>query len=367
MLALKNTSSVFIVCLKVLLRAKKFTFFFLFLVLCPLYIIINYLFLILDNLFFHRYRKQKIKKPIFIMGFNRSGTTFFHHLLSRSQQFTTSSTWNFIVPSISLRKLIWVIRPLLKFFKFDKLERKKRGHRVGLDDIEEDEMLFFLHRLDSLWLSNHLIPWMKFDRKYKPFTQTLYIDSEQNNANNYNSIVFLKDFWKRQSYLNNEKQILSKSNPFIFRINTIKKVFPDAKIIFIVRDPAETIASFFSMQERMKFGNKLNTQELKLYRAEAYQEIINWYKETEKAKDFLNENDYLVLKYEELVSSLYASVEKTFEFINDDMSKEFKEMVSKKSSLKYRKKHQNKTIDDFGFTKKQIKDDFDFVYDEYFS
>ena len=35
-------------------------------------------------------------------------------------------------------------------------------------------------------------------------------------------------------------------------------------------------------------------------------------------------------------------------------------------SKKYVKKHQNKTIEDYGFTKKQILNDFDFVYQEYF-
>ena len=33
---------------------------------------------------------------------------------------------------------------------------------------------------------------------------------------------------------------------------------------------------------------------------------------------------------------------------------------------KYVKKHQNKTIEDYGLTKKQILNDFDFVYQEYF-
>jgi hypothetical protein len=36
------------------------------------------------------------------------------------------------------------------------------------------------------------------------------------------------------------------------------------------------------------------------------------------------------------------------------------------NSQRYIKKHQNKTIEDYGFTKKQILNDFDFVYQEYF-
>ena len=49
------------------------------------------------------------------------------------------------------------------------------------------------------------------------------------------------------------------------------------------------------------------------------------------------------------------------------MNKEFESLLSKKSSIKHIKKHQNKAINDFGFTEKQIKEDFAFVYEEYFS
>ena len=49
------------------------------------------------------------------------------------------------------------------------------------------------------------------------------------------------------------------------------------------------------------------------------------------------------------------------------MNEEFEAMLSEKSSIKHIKKHQNKTIDDFGFTTRQVKKDFAFVYEEYFS
>tara|TARA_B100001142_G_scaffold38856_1_gene34269 strand:- start:2022 stop:2927 length:906 start_codon:yes stop_codon:yes gene_type:complete len=301
------------------------------------------------------------------MGFNRSGTTFFHHLLSKSKQFTTSTTWDFVVPSISLKKCLWFFRHLLLILNLDQLEKKEKGHKVGLDDIEEDEMLIFLHKLDSKWISNNLVPWMKYDSKFKSFTRELYIDSKNNEKRNIDSMRFVKQFWKRQTVQHNHKQLLSKSNPFVFRLKSIMKVFPDAKIIFIVRDPIETITSFFSMQERIKYGNMMTKEELDLYRIEAYQEIIDWYQETENAKQFLDKNNFLVLKYDDLKEDLYGSVDQSFKFIGQDMNKEFESLLSEKSSMKHIKKHQNKTINDFGFTEKQIKEDFAFVYEEYFS
>ena len=367
MMGSNTTFGVFIVCLQVLFRHKRYIFLILFFVLFPLHIIINRLFLFLDHILFSYFEREEIKKPILIMGFNRSGTTFFHHLISKSKQFTTSTTWDFVIPSISLKKLLWFIRPILLMFNLDQLETKEKGHKVGLDDIEEDEMLIFLHKLDSKWISNNLIPWMKYDTKFKSFTRQLYIDSKSNEKRNIDSMRFVKQFWKRQTLKHNHKQLLSKSNPFVFRLKSIMKVFPDAKIIFIVRDPIETITSFFSMQERIKYGNMMTKEELELYRIEAYQEIIDWYQETENAKQFLDKNNMLVLKYDDLKEDLYESVDKSFKFIGQDMNKEFEILLSEKSSIKHIKKHQNKTINDFGFTEKQIKEDFAFVYEEYFS
>lgn len=367
MMGSNTTFGVFIVCLQVLFRHKRYIFLILFFILFPLHIIINRLFLFLDHILFSYFEREEIKKPVLIMGFNRSGTTFFHHLLSKSKQFTTSTTWDFVVPSISLKKCLWLFRHLLLILNLDQLEKKEKGHKVGLDDIEEDEMLIFLHKLDSKWISNNLVPWMKYDSKFKSFTRELYIDSKNNEKRNIDSMRFVKQFWKRQTVQHNHKQLLSKSNPFVFRLKSIMKVFPDAKIIFIVREPIETITSFFSMQERIKYGNMMTKEELDLYRIEAYQEIIDWYQETENAKQFLDKNNFLVLKYDDLKEDLYGSVDQSFKFIGQDMNKEFESLLSEKSSMKHIKKHQNKTINDFGFTEKQIKEDFAFVYEEYFS
>ena len=49
------------------------------------------------------------------------------------------------------------------------------------------------------------------------------------------------------------------------------------------------------------------------------------------------------------------------------MSKEFEKILKSKVSKQYVKKHQNKTISDFGLSDKKIRKDFDFVYQKYFN
>ena len=362
-----TTLGVFVVCLKVLWRHKRYLYFLTFLLFFPLYLLINRLFLFLDYLVVSKFEDTKIQNPIFIIGFNRSGTTFFHQFLSQSKQFTSSTAWDMVVPSILLRKLIAFFPVLLSKMNFDRIEKKDKGHEVRLTEIEEDEMLFFLHKLDSKWVTNNLIPWMQYDIQFKQFAHNLGRDNLENTKRNLNSFSFYREFCKRQMFLQKNKPILSKANPFVFRLDSLIKTFPDAKIVFIVRDPLETIPSYFSMQEKMKYGNTMTEQELKFYRKETYQEIIDWYKATEVAQDKLESKNFIVLTYQDLTENLEKTIRQFFTFSNQEMSKKFEKILKNKVSQQYVKKHQNKTVSDFGLSDKKIRKDFDFVYQKYFN
>ena len=143
-------------------------------------------------------------------------------------------------------------------------------------------------------------------------------------------------------------------------------MFPDAKFVFLVREPLETIPSYFSLQENVKFGNLLTSDEMNLLRKETYAEIIEWYKETEKVKSKLFKKQFITLTYPQITSDLEKSINLFYKFIGKKMTKKFQKQVSDYAGKKYTKKHQNKTIEDYGFTKKQILSDFDFVYQKYF-
>jgi len=361
-----STFGIYYASLLVLYRNKKFLFLALFLILYPIILIVNRIFLFLDYILVPEFEKAKVKRPIFIMGVNRSGTTFFHRLLSKSNQFSTSKTWDLIIPSLSLRKFLLIINKALTYFKLDQIEKKNRGHQVRLENIEEDEMLLFIHKLDSLWVSNHLMPWLKFDTKSKHFIKHVYRDNSKNQNRNIRSMLFLKDFFQRQAYLHKNRRHLSKSNPFIFKIDSILKVFPDAKFVFLVRDPMDTIPSYFSLQENVKFGNMLSKNELSKLRKESYTEIIDWYKETEKVKSKLLKKQFMVITYPQITSDINNSIKSFYKFADLKMTKKFEKEIEKFSSKKYVKKHQNKSIEDYGFSKKQVLSDFDFVYQEYF-
>ena len=72
------------------------------------------------------------------------------------------------------------------------------------------------------------------------------------------------------------------------------------------------------------------------------------------------------MTYPQITNDLENSIKLFYKFTGKKMTQKFQKQVYNYASKKYVKKHQNKTIEDYGFTKKQILNDFDFVYQEYF-
>ena len=81
------------------------------LVLFPSYVtmlLVNWACLGLDELLFPRFRKQKIVRPLFIVGPPRTGTTLLHRLLAKDDQFTSMRTWEILFAPSIVQKRFWL-------------------------------------------------------------------------------------------------------------------------------------------------------------------------------------------------------------------------------------------------------------------
>jgi len=220
----------------------------------PLFLLLqslHWLGFLLDEIFFRGYRKVAIRRPVFVTGVPRSGTTYLHRLLASDPRFTTFSTWECLfAPSISERCLIRAVAaldrrtgsPLGRLL--NRLERATLGH---LEDIhpmtlaspEED----YLVLLPLLYCFILIVPF--------PEARWLWrmgcFDRDMGPAEKARILRWYERCLQKHLYVHGEQRtLLSKNASFGGMANSLAAHFPDSVLIICERDALQVIASQFN-------------------------------------------------------------------------------------------------------------------------
>lgn len=98
----------------------------------------------LDEIFFRGYRQIAVRRPVFIVGVPRSGTTFLQRLLATHPDLTSMTlAESLILPSITGRYVGRTLRRLFapiqrRLARSSWVERFQSIHRLGMSEAEED-------------------------------------------------------------------------------------------------------------------------------------------------------------------------------------------------------------------------------------
>jgi hypothetical protein len=180
-------------------------------------------------------KNMPVEPPVFIIGFWRSGTTFLHNLLSFDKQFAYVSTFQGIFPN----HLLWHKWWLEKIINL--LMPKRRPidlMELNLDYPQEEEIA--MGNLQRLSFYNFF---------YFPQSFHEYVDEALlfNNIDDREIKQWKESYQKliaKAIIKSNGQRFLSKSPSNTFRINKILELFPDAKFIYLNRNPYKVLTSF---------------------------------------------------------------------------------------------------------------------------
>ena len=213
---------------------------------------LSWLFLLLDELLFPRYRLQELGRMAFILGKPRSGTSFFLQSLSADEeQVTTFRLWELVfAPSICQKKIWiflyqiagnvseWLIRWLESFF----FARMEGIHDLRWSSPEEDEFLFlYLFRSVYLW---YLFPELE-DRH-----DLLKANSEQR----IKALRFYKKCVQRHRFVFDpecSKVFIAKNPTYYTMTEGLVLAFPQAKFLHLQRPLEQTAPSTFSLNKQL--------------------------------------------------------------------------------------------------------------------
>lgn len=337
------------------------------LIVMPLFSGFTAITLFLDNLFFPQYKAVEIKQPVFLIGHGRSGTTFLHRLLNQTGEFAVFELWHLLFPALTARILI---KPLIQFLiktKRDTIYPKQVGHELTLTTVEEEEVLF-LHKLDTQFAL--FVSPLGFDNQEHP---EIRFHDQQPTARRKESVNFFKACLQRQILYTGKPQIVAKPNYSIHRIKTLIEEFPDAKFVYLVRSPYETISSHLSLHRNI-FDNQwgienIPTAKLMRYYQRRYRYNVDLYRyffQCQKEQE-IPADQVMVVRYDSLHSDLYGTFEKLVKFTGISCSENLRHAVLKQSQSQrdYKRTHTVMDVEEFGITQAQITEDLSFVFKEY--
>ena len=322
---------------------------------------------IADEIFFRKYRKISIKKPVFLVGHPRSGTTFIHKFLVKNcNEFEGMFLWRMIFPTLTSR---FIIKPFLQLINkaFPKNLYDPNIHKTGFMEPETDDVALFFKSFDGMfsWLYfSALTDYNSIDELEMDLIKTSKSRSMLLNLNT----VFKKNLYNTDG----SKRIFSKSFSLILNLNEIKELFSDAKIIILMRDPMEVIPSSLSLARNVQMNlnkfDKLPIVERNKYYHNLYCASILFYKNLFACLDKgeINKEELLIISYKDIIKDFESTIYQVIDYCEIIKTPELIDAIKKQSEKQpaYKGRHEY-TLEEFGISKDEVLRDFSFVYSRF--
>ena len=299
------------------LNKKRLIFLLLFYVVWIPGSLIHWFCFWLDDILFPGYKNQPINKPLFILGNLRSGSTFLHRLLSRdSETFTSLTTWDiYLTPSVTQKKVTQFFSKLDKkylggilhraLYAFDRRTLGKvKIHPISFFQPEEDENIH-LHIWDGYFVT-FLFPFMD------EFPDYIHFDTALNPEQKRRIMTFYKSMLQRHMYATGKKYFVAKNPAFSPKIETLVEFFPDARIIYLARNPLDMLPSTVSW---INYARRQFTEpkEKWLYLDEIVDMTQHWYRHPLRYLDSHPSPRHLILNYDDLIQRPEAVLRNFYE------------------------------------------------------
>lgn len=178
--------------------------------------------------------------PIFVLGFWRSGTTLLHNLISSDPQLCYPNYYQCLYPHHFLSTEGWLAPPTARFLP---ATRPMDNVAVGWNMPQEDEIALCVLSLASCYLQ---VVFHDDVNKYQRFHNMADCTPAERKA-----WMDALDYLIRKLTLKHQKRVVLKSPSHTFKIPYLLQLYPNAKFVYIYRNPYAVFKSATHLRRTM--------------------------------------------------------------------------------------------------------------------
>jgi len=306
----------------------------------------------------------QIRNPIFIIGLPRTGSTITYNLLALDNDVRTLKLWEITNPTpppsdpATEQKRINRLKFALGFQKL---------WSPGLDKIHYTRP--HLPEEETFWFAqNGWFPGLTIG-VFSTLYQEWFLKQEDKTGDNAHQMYL--DF---RNLL--RMRTVEKGNPsrWLFKgvlihqhvLPALFRVFPDARVIVLRRDPCEAVASGASLETVL--GNQFQQVNMKRYGPERLSMLVSLEKSTQDYRKSLppevESKHFVDLPYTDIVNNPFESIKKVYDQLGlewtETFSDKMKQYLKENPKGKHGKHHYN--LKQFGLTEADVRTAFEPVY-----
>ncbi len=196
--------------------------------------------------------RQEIVQPVFVVGINRTGTTFLHRLLARDRQFWALRAYEYVEPVVADGDYAAVagtpgdprrIKAADVFEASGIVDSFAGVHHLTLDEFEEDIPILRLSLKSWVFTTRYRIP--QYERWLEEVGTLEAYHLHRRTMQHYN-------YQRRACHPGLQGQWLFKMPTHLMELGALLEAYPDALFIQTHREPVDFMGSWCSLVERVR-------------------------------------------------------------------------------------------------------------------
>ncbi|MEO1723796.1 MAG: sulfotransferase [Pseudomonadota bacterium] len=246
--------------------------------------------------------------PLFIIGFQRSGTTFLNELLAKDPRLASPTTMHCVWPETYL-----ISRYFLRAVMRLAMSKKRPMDNVAWNPEapQEDEVAMLTMGGPSPYST------IAFPNDLDRFGSTLRLENEDE--------VFARrwmrrwlSFLRQVQYLNPEARLLLKSPTHTTRIARLLEQFPNAKFVHITRDPYRIFSSNVKLSVALPMAFCLQDYEPDFdeRRRAILDGFVRFHQTFDRSRHAIPDGNYVQICYEQLVRDPEATLREVYQALD---------------------------------------------------